>query len=143
MPRFYVPACGDRIVLEKDWEFDLYLESRNVDFAIERGFVTPAAVSQWVARYEGRRLRHVRATLPEGTVLECDRVYVRSTSKSRTKDEDDHDSITWKVVGKNGKAVARHRFWAKLASCSDIEFRQEADGLYRDRVKAVKSVMKS
>jgi hypothetical protein len=33
MVNFYIPACGDRLILEKDWEFDLYLEYRNTDFA--------------------------------------------------------------------------------------------------------------
>lgn len=40
MPKLYVPACGDRITLIKPWQFPLYLESRNLEFARTIGLYT-------------------------------------------------------------------------------------------------------
>lgn len=142
MSRLFIPACGDRLVLTKAWDFTLYLEYRNVDFAKLRGLVTQD-FGLWDGGDKWRGLKSVQVSLPAETTLECDRVYVRSTSKARTKEEDDYDSVTWRVVGPRGKPLAKQRFWTKLPAVYDIEYRLEPDGLYRDRVKAVKSVLES
>lgn len=83
----------------------------------------------------------VPLTLDPGTILECDRVYVRSTSKSRLQVKDDYDSITWRVIGPKGRPVPKSRFWTKLLDTRSIDY----DGVdtYRDRVKLVKLVMES
>lgn len=145
--KLYIPACGDRLVLTKAWEFDLYLEHRNLKFAQVLGLYQPKPKEHAWNVYEsgerwGDRLKRARAALPEGTVLECDRVYIRTFSKSAVEVGNDFDSITWKVI-KNGKPQRNSRFWAKLPDCYEIEYRLETDGLYRDRVKTVKYVLES
>lgn len=149
--KLYVPACGDRIVLEKDWEFELFLERRNLKFAEERKLWAPKDDGRFVwSQYEqgpdGRstgRLKSLRTSLPKGTILEFDRIYIRTFNKSRMKEDEDYDSITFKVILPNGKAARHQRFWVKRSACLDIEYSQEADGLYADRVKTVRRVLES
>jgi hypothetical protein len=47
MTQFYIPACGDRLILEKDWEFDLCLEHRNMKFATSQGFFKTENHNLW------------------------------------------------------------------------------------------------
>jgi len=143
--KFFVPACGDRIILMKPWTFPLYLEKRNMQFAKVRGLVD-AKADNWMGVREGDRwtgkYKSVSITLGAGTIIECDRIYIRTFNKSRIHLEEDYDSITWKVTN-NGKAVRHGRFWVKLPDCYNIEFELQVDSLYRDRVKVVKEVMES
>jgi len=139
MVNFYIPACGDRLILEKDWEFDLYLEYRNTDFAKALGLL-PKDDS---GHYEkGGGYKRVRGIVKAGFTLEIARVYVRQFSKSAIRVGDDYDSITFRVL-KDGKPVKHSRFWVKLPDTYSIEYRQESDSMYRNRVKAVKEVMES
>jgi hypothetical protein len=128
----------------KDWTFDLYLEHRNVKFAQSKELV-PKKFDYWTDGYTdgryGSNLKKIAVTLPNGTVLECDRVYIRTFSKSAVKVDKDFDSITWKIINAKGKAAGR--FWTKLPSCYDIEYKQDADDRYRDRVKLIKEVLGS
>jgi hypothetical protein len=147
MQRLYIPACGDRLTLTGDWVFTLYLERRNVEFAKSRGLV-PDTFGTWdghvydqVARKAS--LEYRTANPVAGTVLECDRIYVRTFNKSRVHEGEDYDSITWKVIGKNDKAVRHGRFWVKLSACGDVAYSQEPGDLYRNRVKAVRAVLES
>jgi hypothetical protein len=146
--RLFIPACGDRLVLAAPWEFTLYFERRNLNFAKALGLIDPES-RQWSVyedpppgqRYGGS-LKRAQVSLPAGLVLECDRVYIRAFSKSALKDDKDYDSITWKVV-KNGKTAQKLRFWAKLSQCLDIRYELQHDSLYRDRVKLIKSVQEA
>lgn len=99
-------------------------------------------INNWGSYGRNQQLNKVSATLPAGTVLECDRVYIRIFSKSALQVGNDFDSITWKVM-KGEKPEPNQRFWAKLPDCYTIEYEIEADGLYRDRVKAIKSIHES
>lgn len=151
MIRLYVPACGDRIVLEKEWRFDLSLEYRNMKYAQAEKLFEPGPTERYVwSQYEDRvapgerpRLKTVPHSLPAGTVLEFDRVYIRTFNKSRVREDEDYDSVTFKVVLPNGKAKRHGRFWVKRSACLDIEYSMEQDGLYRDRVKAVRAILES
>ena len=142
--KLFIPACGDRLILAKPWTFSLWLERRNMKFAKARGFADKDADNWGV--YEGkhpdRRLKRVEVTLPAGTVIECDRVYIRTHGKSGVHAEDDYDSITWKVM-KGDKQERHGRFWAKLSDCNGLEFKLAVDSLHRDRVKLVRMVMES
>ena len=144
--KLYIPAVGDRLILTAPWAFRLYLERRNIKFAKERGLVGEEFGDDYWDSYEdgryGSRLKHARCELAAETVLECDRVYIRTFSKSALEVGNDFDSISWKVM-KGSKPAKNQRFWAKLPDCYDIEYRQEIDSLYRDRVKAVRVVMES
>ena len=138
----YVPACGDRITLSASWTFTLYLERRNVGFAKERGLVEKGA-GLWSGGF-GKDLKRFEVTFPAGTMLEVDRVYIRTFNKTFVKDENDFDSITWKVMNpKNKKPFPKQRFWSKLVDANQIEFDPETSIAYRDRVKLVKLVMES
>lgn len=148
--KLFIPACGDRLVLAAPWEFSLYMEHRNMNFAVSLGLLDPNN-KRW-SIYEdpppGQRYSNVlkkeQVTLPVGIILECDRVYIRTFNKSALKDDNDFDSITWKIVNpKNGKAPQKLRFWAKLSQCLDIQFVLQYDSLYRDRVKLIKSVQEA
>lgn len=143
---FYIPACGDRLVLDQDWSFDLYLEHRNMDFAKAQGLVDLDS-PRWGGCYEpspdGRysgRLKKVKAKVEAGYTLEVARVYIRQFSKSAIKVDEDYDSITFRVL-KGDKPVKKARFWVKLPDTYEIEYHQDPDSRYRDRVKAVKEVM--
>lgn len=136
--RLFIPACGDRLKLTAPWKFSLYLESRNMKFAKELKIADPG-----VSRWQSGVLPKKNVELPEGTIIECDRVYIRLYNKGRTQPENDYDSITWKILkvkGKEGKGKISGRFWVKLPDCYSIEYELEWDALYRDRVKLVDQV---
>lgn len=116
--KLFVPAVGYRIRLTEKWEFQLYYESRNralinlVDLDVK-----PEDYS-WQAK-----AKHFTANLPAGTLLEVDRVYVRTASKTATSPENDYDSMTFKIIDHphlgNKKKI---RFWAKLCDVNTIEY---------------------
>lgn len=93
--KLYIPAIGDHVKLTADWTFTLYNERRNW------GFINVMGLPQT------RELKH---TLPAGTVLKVDRVYIRGNHR-------DYDSVTFRVVG-----VKNARFWVKLHDANTIEF---------------------
>ena len=132
MSKLYIPACGDRITLVAPWQFTLYLESRNINFAKAAGLVP--STQNWSMYVPGTnyQLATTTGTIEPGTVLECDRVYIRGTSKSAASAEDSYDSITWKVVV-NGKGSAKQRFWVKLTECYTLEFDPDSISRYQDR----------
>ena len=143
MAKLFIPACGDRLTLTQPWSFDLYLEHRNTKFAEIRKLFD-GDLSRYGSVYVSgsSEIQRVPVILPVGTVLECNRVYIRQGSKSSLEVEDDYDSITWRVM-KGTKPATHQRFWAKLSDCCKIEYSLAPDGFYRDRVKAVKIVMES
>jgi hypothetical protein len=143
MTTLFIPTCGDRLRLTAPWKFVLYLERRNIQFAKKLGIVQKDA-NPWDYYGSTRRvLQTVEVELPTGTVIECSRVYIRQFNKSALQVENDYDSITWMTIkekGKAGKGKPQGRFWVKLPDCYTIEYELGIDGLYRDRVKAVKEV---
>ena len=142
MTKLFIPACGDRITMVEPWEFDLYLESRNMKFAQERKLIDEKKADRWGSYDSHNNLRKVAASLPAGTVLECDRVYIRTFSKGAIQVGNDYDSITWKVM-KGEKPAKNQRFWVKLPDVYNIEYKLDPDSLYRDRVKCFKDVHES
>lgn len=131
MAKLFIPACGDRLTLVKPWKFTLYLEHRNTDFAYTRGLINDKG--RWGVYVPGtRELATVDCTLEAGTILECDRHYIRATAKSAKSIEDNYDSITWKVVI-NGKPARSQRFWVKLPDCYNLEFDPDSISKYQDR----------
>ena len=142
--KLFIPACGDRITLSKPWTFNLWLERRNMKFAKTRGFAGKDAGNYGVWKREYREYEKVEVTLPVDTVLECDRVYIRTFNKARVNDGDDYDSITWKVIDvKKDKMEKFGRFWTKLVDCNGVDFNLNPDAFYRDRVKSIKAIMQS
>ena len=128
MSKLYVPACGDRLTIIKPWEFQLYLEHRNTVFARTIGLYD----NDWGVYDTNHNLVSVTGLLNAGTVLECDRIYIRATSKTAESIDDNYDSISWKVII-NNKASAKQRFWAKLSDCYNIEFDPSNISTYQNR----------
>lgn len=136
MAKLFIPAIGDRLTLTSPWDFKLYLEHRNIKFAESEGFTMPTSATGYTynvyvpgTNYELATVDH---QLPTGTVLECDRIYIKSFSKRAASAEDSFDSITWKVVV-NGKPARVKRFWVKLTECANLEFDEASVSKYRDR----------
>ena len=140
MTDLFIPACGDRITLDKQWSFELYLERRNMKFAKETMLVGPKTDDWgvWAGKRYESKYKSMEVFLPSGTILECDRVYIRTFSKSSLTTDNDYDSITWKVINSVGKMIKNHRFWAKLPDCYGISY--GSTDLYRDRIKLVKLI---
>lgn len=150
--KLFIPACGDRLRLTAPWTFTLVFEYRNIKFAQNLGLLDPKLKTWGVyedpppgERYS-RTYKRAEATVPTGTILECDRIYIRQYNKGRVSLENDYDSVTWrinKIPGKAGRGRPSGRFWVKLPDCYSIEYQLDVDSLYRDRVKLVKEVLES
>lgn len=146
--KFFIPAVGTIFELQKPWEFLLYAESRNeslfkafgsnVDqlvwepvseyFATATGF--PESVQEKLFKSCGEwgdTKLAAKFSLPPGTVLKIDRVYVRSGQGG------DFDSVTLNIrdtthpfllySGKNKsgkKKTSLGRFWVKLCDFNMI-----------------------
>ena len=109
--RFCIPSLGTEIILAQTWKFTLWNESRNKSLikAIGKEFT-------W-ERYGGcSDLGEV--TVPDGTRLKVDRIYIR-----QGKGFDKFDSVTFRI-GKGGcpgnKKFEKTRFWVKLADVNKI-----------------------
>lgn len=84
----YIPSIHDRIRLTKDWEFALFLESRNIALAVR---LRP---TMRLHPYGDHR-KSIMAKLPAGTEMAIERIYVRSGKK-------DYDSITFGIKNAPG-----------------------------------------
>ena len=123
MAKFNIPEIGTTVTLSEDWEFDLHQEGRNKSL-FER-------LSLEYIHNLYKRGHPEKVTLPKGTVLRVDRIFIR-------KNMTDYSSITFFIIdspdeklkptnlGNNpittfsvGKVV---RFWAKLDDCTEMEF---------------------
>ena len=108
--KLYIPEIGDEFVLTSDWSFELFEEHRNTK-AIQR-FVDKKYNWSWGSR---RPDQFWNVTLPKGTSLKVDRIYIR-------KGAGDYSSLTfWMVLPGEKKKI---RFWAKLYDVNKIEFEE-------------------
>ena len=136
--KMYIPRLGDQIRLTKAWDFALYNESRNMSLLEVLGDTRKQAYP-W--SHSPVEMTGVTATIPEGTILKIDRIYIR-----KGNEEFDSVSFTWpgmrtrtrieertvtNYTGSNTietsvikeKIPARPvRFWAKLDDVNKIEF---------------------
>jgi uncharacterized GH25 family protein len=128
--KLFIPACGDQITLSEPWTFDLYYnESRNRTFSKENGvLITYDTI--WSEDWQEKLKENTKFTLKENTILECERVYIRTHAKTSTSKDDNYDSITWRVVGSKTK----QRFWAKLSDCNNIECHAADTSIYANRI---------
>ena len=106
----FVPSLGTRVKLTKDWKFTLYGEHRNETLIAALGNPVPVI---FVSQYSHETPQSKVVTLPRGTVLRLDRIYVR-------RGKDDYDSLTWVVEELRGEKVKRTRFWATLEDCNKM-----------------------
>lgn len=131
--KLFVPAVGDALRLEADWTFKLVQERRNSSLMDVFGI-------EWRARspeYRSSGYPRDDVTLPKGTVLAVDRVYVRS-DKSGWGDSSKFNSLTFLVRSCPDKRVkGRVRFWASLSDVNRIECSYHVGGLKQPEAASV------
>lgn len=139
--QLYIPTLGTQLVLDSDWTFLLAPEDRNKTLYELLGKYQDqdfyhGAKPTWVNVHTpneritiSRRALNIEEekmwaprefTLPRGTLLQVDRIYIR-------KGMDDFDSITFTMPGKkvvvDGMTVRRQvRFWVPLDHANNIHF---------------------
>jgi hypothetical protein len=112
--KFYVPTIGDKVYLERDWTFPVYKEGtlspvrnrsliKHIPNVSDTGWYNDAVVGE--------------ITLPAGTSLIIDRVYIRGRG-DRARN---FDSITFRLDGSPDKRFNKGRFWAKLRDANRVE----------------------
>lgn len=120
--KLYIPDIGDKITLAADWEFKLYVESRNKSLLNKFDY-------EFKYTY-GQDIDYHTVTLPKGITLEVDRIYIRKGAHMA-----DYSSVTFKVVSTEFKNFNKARFWAKLADCNNIEFESQIGAERLEKVK--------
>lgn len=108
--QLYIPNIGERITLATDWTFRLFNERRCQPFND-----CPAPAEQVdTSTYAISKVKH--CTLPAGTVLLVDRVYLRQGL-------DAFASISFRITSTAAPWVAkqRKRFWAKLDDVNQLQ----------------------
>jgi len=104
--KIFIPEIGTEMVLTKKWTFTLYQEYRNVKLWNK--------VSDKEFDYHYRdKMESVDVTVPKGTVLILDRIYVR-------KGKSGYSSLSFKIP-KGDKTFGSCRFWAIIEDCNKIE----------------------
>jgi hypothetical protein len=114
MPRITIPSIGTLLTLTKSWTFGLYPEQRNSG-------VWKVLVGEGSLNYRDLEARELRAqvqdfvpvTLPKGTVLSVDRIYIRQKY-------DDYDSVSFRIKECPDERLDRKRFWAKLHDVNEM-----------------------
>ncbi len=123
--KLFIPDIGTKLILTSPWVFELYDESRNDKLIKElrthtRLLPQPKPNEHGIYNYYGRNQKLCDFTMPTGTKLSVQRVYIRVGAK-------DYSSIsfsvnldvvsTWNQKTKTIKA----RFWAKLPDVNRME----------------------
>lgn len=106
----YIPNIGEAVTLSADWTFRLFNEYRCQPFDD-----CPSPAEQVDnPTYSVSLVKH--CTLPVGTVLVVDRVYLRQGL-------DEFASLSFRIVSTPAPWVAkrRKRFWAKLADVNQMQ----------------------
>lgn len=139
--KMFIPEIGTRFSLETDWTFCLYTENRNEALVNASNFprdacgwwVSPSSKGAaeragWIVDDEERPCYWKRLhTLPSGTVLSVDRIYIRrgiseyssvSFNLDRKSVNPDYSMFAQKIANTKGRC----RFLAKLSDVNNIEF---------------------
>lgn len=86
MPKLYIPSIGDTITLAKPWTFQLNYEWRNKSLWEHLG-------KEKREDFNSQKTRNpLPVTLPKGTKLKLDRIYIRKGRKP-------YDSVSFNLVG--------------------------------------------
>lgn len=105
--QMYIPEIGNIIKLEEDWEFTLYIESRN--------FTLLSAITNEDWNYSNYREKGpITTTLPKGSKLTVDRIYIRQGLSN-------FSSLSFYLDAPE-ISKKRLRFWAKLVDVNNIIF---------------------
>jgi hypothetical protein len=123
--QLFIPTIGTKLVLTEPWSFDLRQEHRNhAMIQAVRGEPQTRYWDSWQTIDWERQGRIVGDyTLPVGTVLAVDRIYIRKTLQ-------DFDSITFNIEDcpdprfrskkMKGLYKGKPRFWVRLDDANKI-----------------------
>ena len=120
MPKLHIPALKEGITLAEDWKFDLHIETRNTSLIALVLGREPTGTEMWgrfnpsSRAYEGKLDGPFRFSLPAGTELIVDRIYIRQGAK-------DFDSVTFRVKSSPDERTKKARFWVTLDDANKIE----------------------
>lgn len=103
--QMFIPSIGTEIALTKDWKFKLFFEHRN-DQLVEYFKLTAPVGSRY-----GISEKYEEVTLPEGTEIKIDRLYIKKGNST-------FDSVT--VYAKIPGEKRKRRFWVKLHDFNTI-----------------------
>lgn len=113
----FIPPLGTKLRLTADWSFPLHMEWRNTD--AWRMMVEPDLQGY---HYTTPDRKPEVVTLPEGMVLNVERIYIRMGAG-------EFDSVTFRVVDgplkhlvpkkAKGTATGKCRFWVKLGDINN------------------------
>ena len=121
--KLYIPEIGTEIELTKGWTFPLHFERRNESLGKHFGIKAPDYTNcngyvhkdHWFAADQS-----VPVTLPKGTILKVDRIYIRKTSWGG--DAKKFSSVSFFATLPDAPKKGRKpRFWAKLRDVNNIE----------------------
>lgn len=120
--RLFIPEIGIDLKLLEDWTFPLYYEHRNAKLFQALG-VPPLpqdgfGITGWEYQDHSRDEKSETVTLPKGTILKVDRVYIRKSS-IYGGDASKYSSVSFWAKLKGHKKKAR--FWAKLPDVNRVE----------------------
>lgn len=116
-----IPTIGDAFVLAEDWTFHLERESRNdaltkhTPWFKKWGHLRHESWTKFHLALEDATPEDYLVTLPAGTVLKVERIYIRSSFRG-------FDSVTFRANPNDRKATHRGRFFAKLADVNKAVF---------------------
>lgn len=125
--KFYVPRLGDMIQIKQDLNFTLDAESRNLSlwkyiFATDKDFADAVNADYPGTYVKGKidvlpwELKNIPYTIPKGTVLIVDRVFVRAGAR-------DFDSVTFIIQDDpNFDTKNDIRFYVRLSELNGIKF---------------------
>ncbi len=118
--KLYIPVVGDTLVLQKDWKLDLLNEYRNEKFLAMATGKSDKELNEerWAMWPKTKSPIFYPITIPKGTKLRVERVYIRAGSSS------EFNSLTFSTpLLKVNKRVLR--FWAKLDDVHQAEWKEQ------------------
>jgi len=112
--KLFIPTIGTKLVVTEPWQLWLHDEYRNFDFWTDFTGQSPKRdslnSSGWSRKYAAQG-GSIEITLPVGTILQVDRIYIRKGNSS-------FDSVSFRVL--KGSPCATGRFWAKLNDVNNL-----------------------
>lgn len=105
MAKIHIPQVGDEFKITKNWNCNVFNEYRN------------SKVFEALSIDNSAKNTHIEITLPVGTTIRIERVYVRAPASS-------YDSVTLRILSSPIKSLAKARFWVKLSEINKLEFEE-------------------
>jgi hypothetical protein len=111
-----IPSIGTKLELSKDWLFSLHNEYRNDKFWDAYKAVHPDTEDRAknISYLHDRPEQIIDCSLPKGTILSLDRIYVR-------KGKAGFDSVSFTINKCPIKGI-KGRFWVKLEDANTLQY---------------------